>query len=37
MEKWILRTELAVLLGLAVWAVAISMSDIKRYIKIRQM
>lgn len=37
MEKWILRFLVTVMLAIGVWAVAASVDDVKRYVKMRQM
>ncbi|CAN5856983.1 hypothetical protein BH23ACT10_BH23ACT10_37320 [soil metagenome] len=37
MEKWILRILVSGLLAVGAMAVAASVDDIKRYVKIRQM
>lgn len=37
MEKWILRMMVTGMLAIGAWAVAASVDDIKRYIKMREM
>jgi hypothetical protein len=37
MEKWILRIMVTGMLALGVWALAASVDDMKRYVKMRQM
>lgn len=36
-EKWILRIMVTVMLAIGVWALAASIDDVKRYVKMRQM
>lgn len=36
-EKWILRIMVTAMVAIGVWALAASVDDIKRYVKMRQM
>jgi hypothetical protein len=36
-EKWILRFLVTVMLAIGIWALAASIDDVKRYVKMRQM
>ncbi len=37
MEKWILRIMVTGMLAIGIWALAASVDDIKRYLKMRDM